>query len=67
MNWQPIETAPKDRSILVTEKTGMRIDQVRWGNWANSNTHNWIDNNFAANPNNAFTHWMELPKPPPKE
>lgn len=64
MEWQPIETAPKDRTILVTESTGMRIDQVRWGNWVNSSTHNWIDNDLNGHPNAAITHWMPLPEPP---
>jgi len=41
--WQPIETAPKDRSILVTEPDGLRIDQVIWGGWALDDTHNWCD------------------------
>lgn len=62
--WQPIKTAPKDRSILVTEETGMRVDQVRRANWSNSSTHNWLDNNHGYLPNDGVTHWMPLPEPP---
>ena len=65
--WQPIETAPKDRSILVTEPDGLRIDQVIWGGWALDNTHNWCDADGARHPNAAITHWMPLPTPPKME
>ena len=64
MIWQPIETAPKDRSILVTGPDGLRIDQVIWGGWALDDTHNWCDADGARHPNAAITHWMPLPEPP---
>lgn len=62
--WQPIETAPKDRSILVTGPDGARIDQVIWGAWDLDNTHNWCDADGDRHPNAAITHWMPLPEPP---
>ena len=65
--WQPIDTAPKDRSILVTGPDGLRIDQVIWGGWALDNTHNWCDADGARHPNAAITHWMPLPAPPKME
>jgi hypothetical protein len=64
MKWQPIETAPKDRYILVTGPIGYRIDQVCWGGWLLDDTHNWCDLNGARHPNAAITHWMPMPEPP---
>jgi len=64
MKWEPIETAPKDRYILVTGPIGYRIDQVKWGGWLLDDTHNWCDLNGARHPNAAITHWMPLPAPP---
>ncbi|CAB5219870.1 hypothetical protein UFOVP231_2 [uncultured Caudovirales phage] len=64
--WHPIETAPKDRYILVTGGNGLRIDQVMWGGWELDDTHNWCDLNGNRHPNAAVTHWMLLP-PPPKQ
>ena len=62
--WQPIETAPKDRSILVTGANGLRIDQVIWGGWELDNTHNWCDADGDRHCNAGITHWMPLPPPP---
>lgn len=64
--WYPIETAPKDRSILVTGADGLRIDQVMWGAWELDNTHNWCDADGHRHCNAGITHWMPLP-PPPKQ
>jgi hypothetical protein len=64
VTWQPIETAPKDRIILVTGANGLRIDQVIWGGWELDNTHNWCDADGDRHPNAAITHWMPLPEPP---
>jgi hypothetical protein len=64
MKWQSIETAPKDRHILVTGLDGMRIDQVIWGGWELDDTHNWCDLNGARHFNGAITHWMPMPDPP---
>lgn len=59
MNWQPIETAPKDGTmILVHGPYGFLI--VHWGNEANSGWHG-EDGEW---PEYACTHWMPLPEPP---
>lgn len=62
MNWQTIETAPKDREILA---------------WGMSIGHLVVEFDEAADPGwpwstldgpnyhrDAFTHWMPLPDPP---
>lgn len=51
--WQPIETAPKDGSILAVTRNGI-VKQVCWNNgiWA------------GAGYDIKLTHWMPLPKPP---
>ncbi len=68
MNWQPIETAPKDGRRIIVSCDG----RVR--------TAYWTDNGEARRPkpywyydsamgvkwvrNNPPTHWMPLPEPP---
>lgn len=57
MNWQAIETAPKDRPLLLasTKSRGWRI-------WA---TEGWDNGHWAGQGiRNDPTHWMELPAPP---
>lgn len=64
MEWQPIETAPKDKEILLffpvvrpTRQAGygapqmIRVDKL----------HNWDYGNRIP------THWMPLPPPPAAE
>jgi hypothetical protein len=62
--WQPIETAPKDKWILVTEETGMRVDQVKWVKVPNGEGYNWVTLDNAWQPNAALKYWMPLPEPP---
>jgi hypothetical protein len=64
MTWQPIETAPKDEWILVTEETGSRIDQVRWVPVPNGEGYNWVTLDSRWQPNAALKYWMPLPEPP---
>ena len=59
MNWQPIETAPKDGVLVdLWHKGGFRVAEVWWDKddacWSCSMDD--LD----------FTHWMPLP-PPPKD
>lgn len=52
MEWQPIETAPKDgRVVLLCDQMGNR--------WTDS-SHWHIKNGCGLPP----THWMPLPEPP---
>ncbi len=52
--WKPIEQAPKDREILVSNG-----HQYFIGIW-NTTQNCWVDDSGSINP----THWQELPKDP---
>jgi hypothetical protein len=56
MSWQPIETAPKDRPILIYTRGG-EILIVTWyaGQWDDGEGRPWKD---------PAIHWMPLPEPP---
>ena len=63
MEWQPIETAPKDgtRIIVCRKSTNKYIPMVgedRWGEFGGA--HCWARSNSETEP----THWMPLPQPP---
>lgn len=61
MNWNPIETAPKDGSVLVyCPDNNWKIyvaNRDSYGGWMQSNS------GWDCNP----THWMPLPPPPTEE
>lgn len=66
MEWQPIETAPKDgtRILLVTSSgrprrifMGSYTDKGSWWPWRVDQT------NYHINQSD-LTHWMPLPPPP---
>ena len=48
--WQPIETAPKGKEVLVLKANG-KYTIADWGRYCEYNGGN-------------FTHWMPLPDPP---
>ena len=58
MEWQPIETAPKDgRNVLIFNEDGIEIG------WWSRGTSEWCRQDMylsTAQP----THWMPLPAPP---
>lgn len=60
MEWQPIETAPKD---------GTKIILLPWGDLDDLFTSWWIDydDRWANNPWAECTHWRPLPAPPTAE
>lgn len=69
--WQPIETAPKDRSVLLYEPIGGWwlpeprpgvVPHIWVGNWWKGDTLNRAQWNGAMY--SAPTHWMPLPAPP---
>ena len=72
MEWQPIETAPKDgTSVLVFN--GLDVSVGYWFIWEHFFTGDRLSG-FVKNWNNEFgcpdsfvgdaTHWMPLPPPP---
>lgn len=70
MEWRPIETAPKDRTVVDLWAMGRRWPDMEWevtcpshpdGVWKRAGT-DWYDAMGWLDP----THWMPLP-PPPEE
>jgi hypothetical protein len=61
MEWQPIETAPKDGHsvFLVWDGDMWHVAKVWWNHKENKAV--WFDDDFLVYP----THWMALPSPPP--
>lgn len=65
MNWQPIETAPKDGTWILLSgcSFGHNMRVGRWYFWSDTQGCDWSDyNNRGFKP----THWMPLPEPPIK-
>lgn len=66
--WQPIETAPEGRDVLVfSEETG-ECFVAFWGTCKGGYDYEWL---FARSKDACFvvktpTHWMPLPEPPKK-
>ena len=58
--WQPIETAPKNRPIVLA---GQWDGFGQSGEW-DIQIGTWLINRFPFIGNNAPTHWMPLPEPP---
>jgi hypothetical protein len=59
--WQPIETAPKDRRIIVFRPHGTDyIPKVGEDYWSVELGNCWAHSNSSVQP----THWMPLPDPP---
>lgn len=57
MEWQPIETAPKDRTILLAGKW-------MFGEWEIT-ADRYLATRFPfVGGSNGPTHWMPLPDPP---
>ena len=64
MEWQPIETAPKDGSRIILTDGGF-VDAAEWDGY-----EGWIVNVESSSGFNYYnkfydaTHWMPLPQPP---
>jgi hypothetical protein len=73
MNWQPIETAPKDGTALLVingPKGGyytesFQIGIARWSRAYGHKSDEWLST-VCCDGVSAFepTHWMPLPEPP---
>lgn len=73
-DWQPIETAPKDRVIDLWSSRGFRYcdaiwDVVEYGRVGESDVYGWTDKNHHGSimDGGPFTHWMPLPPAPRAE
>lgn len=71
--WQPIETAPKDKRILLYRPTAPEWWMVMGGRYdsdeyAKNPKPYWSTDNWSLGKTeqrqNAPTHWMPLPEPP---
>lgn len=62
--WQPINTAPKNRHILILESTdySYRVDYVCWAASGVNDTHNWMTLEGVLLPNKAYQYWMDVPE-----
>ena len=57
MEWQPIETAPRDGTLVdLWHKDGFRMTEVWW----EQTDECWS----CVMGDESFTHWMQLPEPP---
>ena len=63
MNWQPIETAPKNAYVLLFVDIAIGPPLIVQGCWfeVDRRDRGWIDTNGNVVP---VTHWMPLPSPP---
>ena len=64
MEWQPIETAPKDGRWLIVFAEGATVPEVaKWGKIKGET--GWCDPDIDEfQPVWNVTHWMPLPAPP---
>lgn len=66
MEWQPIETAPKDGTRILAWD-GRSIHVAYWG-WDNpANRLAWLGGHCRIDHIDQPTHWMPLPEPPRQE
>ena len=61
MNWQPIETAPKDGSlVLITDGTYIEVAKSYGYGWSSSDDLDFGYGNWDSR----LTYWMPLPELP---
>ena len=68
MNWQPIETAPKDGTHIIAFRPGNtpHIEGMYWAVYEDTDragAWHWSYDGDAPR-ENPPTHWMPLPEPP---
>jgi hypothetical protein len=69
MSWQPIETAPKNGTVILVYRNldgRQQMGTAYWG--APFSASGWITKGTAGNTDMGLlapTHWMPLPAPPP--
>ena len=64
MTWQPIETAPKDGTLILVWD-GRQAFSGFWGRVSHPlNPLGWVGGHCQINHITQPTHWMPLPSPP---
>jgi hypothetical protein len=61
MDWQPIETAPKDGTNILLGWPTMVLSGY-WADWRSRKS--WVTSRGEYSDKYAPTHWMPLPDPP---
>jgi hypothetical protein len=63
--WKPIETAPRDGTLVLLFVPGSRIREIVFGRRDEDDEDWMMDNGEAASPIDIpVTHWMPMPEPP---
>lgn len=63
MNWQPLETAPKDGTFVLMYRNGT-VDTARWyDDWMFGRSA-WGNGSWSYPDHALPSHWMPLPEPP---
>lgn len=63
MEWQPIETAPKDGTVILAYVSGGHHALVAW----NDDWEDWLHLPWHESMPAVITHWMPLPAPPQED
>lgn len=63
MEWQPIETAPKDGTVILAN-AGKRVVMCQWEKWPDGRAGWYAFPHNAILKKELLTHWMPLPAPP---
>jgi hypothetical protein len=66
MEWQPIETAPKDRCVIGYDANRHICGLIDWwpgGGWNGEGCWGWDKEAIGWSRRNQPTHWMPLPEP----
>jgi Protein of unknown function (DUF551) len=61
--WRPIETAPKDGSMLIAWCQYMDVAQARFS----QRRQQWLFSDYGDESDWKPTHWMPMPSPPEQE
>ena len=67
MNWQPIDTAPKDGSRFLAwcpTLAGPKMNIIRWRPLDDDSAFTWQANDNGRIHRYQPTHWMLIPEPP---